>query len=237
MPTPYSRTTMSEVQSLYEAGNYDQALKVLRAEPKQSAQYFYNLGTVSMKLDHPGEAVAYLEKANALSPHDAQILQNLQLARSALAHVVGTERLDPASSALESMADRVSMTEVRGALGMLALIVILCWMRAYLKTRTLRRTLFQPAGLIGLCGFGITVALYLTELLASSSPPAFLLERQAVRSGPGEQFLQLTQLEAGVKIRVLGSEGPEGSQDQGWKQVRYSQDSVGWVRASSLLLL
>jgi hypothetical protein len=148
-----------------------------------------------------------------------------------LSRLIGAEKVDPASNGLESMADRVSLDEVRGTLGLLALLVALLWTRAYLKTRDVVRTLLQPAGFVGLIGFALTSGLYLAERVASSHPPAFVVERQVVRSGPGDQFIQLAQMEAGVKLRLMGP------QDQGWSQVRYSHDAIGWIRTSSLLLL
>lgn len=218
-------------QSLYASGKYEEALQALRSHPAESAQYFYNIGTIHLRLDQPGQARAYLEKANALRSHDPEIQNNLQLARSALGRLIGNDRLDPASTGLESMADRVSMDEVRAVLGFLGLIVALFWLRAYLKTRSLKRTLLQPAGLVGLIGVAVTAGLYAVERAASASPAAFLLERQAIRSGPGEQFVQLGLSESGMKIRLLGP------RSEGWSQVRYSQDGIGWVKTSSLLLL
>jgi tetratricopeptide (TPR) repeat protein len=217
-----------EAKSLYDAGKFDEALKAFQSHPAESAQYFHN---VYYKMGQPGQALAYLEKANHLHPHDAEIQHNLQLAQSELSHLIGAGRLDSVSSGLEAMADRVSMNEVRGTLGLLGLVVMALWLRAYLKTRNLRRTLLQPAGFIGLLGFAITSGLYFAERLANSHPPAFAIERQVVRSGPGDQFAQLGQVDAGMKLRLLGPT------DGDWRQVRYSQDGIGWIKLSSLLLL
>jgi hypothetical protein len=184
-----------------------------------------------LKANQPGVALAYLSKADALKPHDPQIQNNLGLARSALGRLIGKERLDPASSGLEALADRISLQEVRGALGLLGLVVAILWLRAYLRTRSLRQTLLQPAGFIGLIGLGVTLCLYAVERVASAHPPAFVIERQVIRSGPGEQFIQVMQTEPGMKVRLLGQESG------GWSQIRYSRENIGWIKAASLLLL
>ncbi|MGK5082228.1 SH3 domain-containing protein [Bdellovibrionota bacterium FG-1] len=220
-----------EAKTFYDSGNYDEALHSLRSHSAESAPYFYNLGTVFFQLKQPGSALAYLEKANRISPHDPQIQSNLQLAQATLGRLIGIDRLDPASSAVESMTDRVSINEVRGTLGMLGLLVALLWLRTYLRTRKLKEALLQPAGFIALLGFALTGGLYLAQRYAHAHPPTYVLEQVFVRSGPGDQFVQLSQLEAGVKLRRMGPE------QEGWSQVRYSQDGIGWVRSSSLLLL
>jgi tetratricopeptide (TPR) repeat protein len=227
-----------EARTLFDAGKYEDALREFQLHPSESAQYFHNLGTVYLKLGQPGPAIAYLDKANHLRPHDPEIQQNLKIAQTSLGRLIGSDHLDPASNGLEILADRVSMGEIRGALGLLGLIVAALWLRAYLRTRDLRRTLLQPSGLIGMIGLAITLALYATERLAEAHPPAYALDRVVVRSGPGEQYAQLGQLESGVKLRLLGpSESIQaGGKPQLWDQVRYSQDGIGWVPASSLLL-
>lgn len=227
-----------QAKFLFDSGKFDEALHEFRSHPSESAQYFHNVGTTYLRLSQPGQAVAYLAKANHLRPHDPEIQHNLQLAQSALGRLIGVEHVDPASSGLETLADRVSMGEIRGALGLLGLIVSALWLRAYLRTRSLKRTLLQPSGFIGLIGFAITLSLYAAERLAESHPPAFAMDHLVIRSGPGDQFAQLGQLEAGVKIRLLGpSETVKaGDQQQSWNQIRYSQDGIGWVQASSLLL-
>lgn len=226
---PISDTEWQEATRLAEAGKYSEALQAFKTHPGESAQYFYNIGTLHDRLGQPGLAVAYLSKANRLHPHDPETQHNLQIAQASLGKLIGKDRLDPASSGLEAMADRVSLGEVRGALGLLGLIVAGLWLRAYLRTRSLKRTLLQPSGLIGLIGFAITVGLYAAERLAEAHPPAYAIDRLTIRSGPGDQFAQLATIEAGVKIRLMG-------ESKAWRQIRYSQDGIGWVPTSSLLL-
>jgi hypothetical protein len=172
-----------------------------------------------------------LEKANKRHPHDPTIQKNLRLAQASLAQTLGKDRLDPASSFLESLADPLSLEEIRTAIGVICLILAILWLRAYSRSRSLRRTLLQPAGMLGLVGLSLMIAIYGIQRNADASPPAFLVERQTVRSGPGEHFLDLGTVEAGVKVRLTGS-----SAAPDWKQVRYSGESVGWVPGSSLLL-
>jgi hypothetical protein len=245
------------VKSAFDTGNFDEALRQLLANPSDDASYNYNLGTTYLKLGKSGLALAYLEKANHLQPHDIGIQQNLKLARSSLSQAIGTEKMDPASTWSENLADNLRIDEIRGAFGLVGFVVTLFWIRSYLKTRNLRNTLLKPAGLLGMIGLGIIACLYTVEHVAGMSPAAICLNKEPIRSGPGDKYVNVTVCDAGVKIRVLGpteetaaptpsplpSPGPSAAPVAAdapttlWRQVRYSQDGIGWIPASSLLLL
>jgi tetratricopeptide (TPR) repeat protein len=257
-----------EAKTFYDAGKYEDAFRSLRSNPTENAAYYYNLGTIAYKLGRPGTAVAFLEKAAELQPGDSATSHNLQLSRAALTHLIGQDRLDPATTWYESLADRAATPEAKGAIGLVGLIVALGWFRAFRRVRSLGPTLLEPAGMLGALGLAATVGVFGAGRLAELHPPAICVERQVVRSGPGEHFLEIGSVEAGSRIRLLGpaatvnasadastaappSQGTslDGERDkavaqtpnadavQTWRQVRFSQEAIGWVRSSSLLLL
>jgi tetratricopeptide (TPR) repeat protein len=226
-----------EAKTLYDSGKFDEAFKVMKEHPSETAQYYFDLGTIALKQNHVGNAVAYLEKANRLETHDPEIQQNLKIARAALGRTLGEDHLDPASNWLETVADHISPEEARGAVGLLGLLLALIWLRSYLKTRNLRQTFLHTTSLIGAFAFLLASCVFAAEKFSLAHPPAVAIERQVVRSGPGDQFLELSQLEVGEKIRVLGEASSSGNGAESWRQVRFSPNGIGWVRASSLLLL
>src|SRR4051794_20660270 len=73
-----------EANALYDSKKYDEALQNLQTHPRNDFSFYYNLGTIHLRLGHLGPALAYLEKANHLHPHDSEIQSNLALARSDL---------------------------------------------------------------------------------------------------------------------------------------------------------
>ena len=240
-------STWEETKGLYDSYRYEEALKSFLDHPENNAAYYYNLGTLYYKLHNLGASVAYLEKSNHLKPHDPDIQFNLTLARMKLGQAIGQEKLDPSSTWTEQLADRVSLDEVRSTLGLLGLIVVLLWIRAYVKTRNLKKMIFQPAGIIGLVGLVITICMYGIQRWAEAYPPVVCLEKQAIRSGPGAHYAELAQIDGGSKLRLLGPsaqdsalntlESTPGNSQEIWRQVRYSEDGVGWVKAAGLLTL
>lgn len=242
-----------QARTLFDSQQYDAALREFQSHPQDEPNYYYNLGTTYFKLGRTGAAVAYLEKANHQGPHDPDTQYNLSIARAALGKSIGSDKLDPASSWAEQISDRVSLDEIRGTLGLLGVIVVLLWTRAYLKTRSIKKAILQPAGFLGILGLGITAGIYGIQRWTETTPPAVSLSRQAVRSGPGDHYLEMSFVEGGSKIRLLGpsvmsSAPPSGSisgdpntgssfTPEVWRQIRYSDDGIGWVRASGLLAL
>ena len=225
-------------QDTYKAGKLEDSLRLFMQNPSGDASYYYNLGTINFKLGHYGLAVAYLEKANRQRPHDPDIQFNLNLAKGSLGQAIGTDHLDPASTWVEAAADRVPLDEIRGIIGLMGFILAVFWSQRYLKTRRLDETLLRPAGLISLFALLMMVGVYSAQRLAQSHPPAVSLDSLIIRSGPGDQYLELSRAQPGMKLRVLGPvANSSNSKDEVWRQIRYTPEEVGWVRASSLLLL
>jgi hypothetical protein len=231
-----------EAHRLYEAGKYEDAFQSLSAQPSHNDPiYFYDLGTIAYRLGRTGAALAYFEKANRLKRHDPDIHHNLELVRSDLEKTLGASKLDPASTWTEDLADQVSLEEIRGVFGAIMLILALFWIRTYRKSRNLKETLMRPAAMVGAIALLLVAGLYWTETLASSRSPAIALSRQIVRSGPGDGYVELAQVDAGTKVRVLDSavsnESHGGAAPEKWLQVRYSQDGIGWVRTGGFLVI
>ncbi|MGK5090158.1 hypothetical protein WDW86_21625 [Bdellovibrionota bacterium FG-2] len=223
------------LKDLYAAGKLDAAITLLQERPEETSSYYYNLGTLFLRTEKVGKAVAYLEKANHLKPYDPAIQQNLYAARDRLSQTRGADQIDPASNVVERVADRILLDELRGILGMVGLCLVLLWLRGYLKTRSIRRTFLTPSGFVASLGMLITLGLYAAQRITESHPPAVCFEQTAVRSGPADSFLELSKIEAGTKVRSLGPTAT--TLEDLWRQIKYSDGGIGWVRASNILLL
>lgn len=237
----------SEFRSLYDAGRTEEAASFLERnppeQPNRSPEYFFNLGTSYYRLGQFGKAVAYLEKAHSIRPDDPDTRKNLELARSKLARVLGSEeRLDPAASWIEKYSELAARPEIRAASGVFWLVLLVRAWREYLRSnRSLHALLKSPGGSMTFVALFLLAGLALAGTLPSGRSAAICLERVTIRSGPGSGFLEMGAAEVGVKLRVLGPSAQSANSPPDtpavWRQVRYAHDSVGWVPDSSLLML
>ena len=225
-------------REFFKNREYAKALAEFQEHPRDSDPYYhYNLGTTYYHLNQLGPALAHLEKANQLSPHQSDILFNLNQTRLLLEKQMSPGLLDPTSTWLDQITDRISLDEVRATLGLIALLITLIWIRSYLKTRSLKNTFFQPSGYIGFIALTLSLLVYSAQRWARSSPPAMVLKAQIVRSGPGDRFMELGNLREGVKIRRLSASAQEEGSQEEWRQIRFSEQAIGWVKSSALLTL
>jgi hypothetical protein len=259
--------SLDAVNSLAQAGKYEEAYQLFQKKPPTTALDLYNLGTLALRSGHIGPAVANLEKADHLGRHDPDIRHNLEIAHSTLIKILGSEdRIDPASTWTEKLADHISLNELRGVLGLVMLMLALLWIRAYLRTRSLKACLLDISALIGASTLLLVTGLYLVERDVNERPPAIVLGRISIRSGPGKDFAELAQIDPGVKVRVLGHASPAPADSENpivpvlqaaaenhadtppsgggtaaaqepWYQIRYSTDEIGWVQASGVMVI
>ena len=231
---------MADLIQLESAGKFKEAIEALRSTPTYDASYFYNLGVLHGKSGSPGLATAYLEKANHLRPHDPEIQRNLNLARSALKehlnNISSEMGVDSTSTPLEMFSDRIQGDEIFGIIGMITLIVSLLWIRAYLKTRSLIKTFLKPSGWFGVFGLVMIFAFYGLYRSGNSDPPAVLVSKDLLRSGPGLSFPEIFPIEAGVKVRMVGAPSSV-NENENWQKVRYKDNETAWLPVSSLLPL
>ena len=219
----------TELATLFSENRWSEALAVLEKTPSGSnleevALHAYHLGTVYLRLNRLGLAVAHLEKAHYLAPGNGDIGQNLSVARAALGRSIGESRLDPASTTLETLGDALRNPEALAAYSLLALAILALGWRL-------------RSGMT--VGFGILawVALLTVKTIANSTPPAVMIERVPARSGPGTRFIEVNQPDVGSKVRLLGPLDSD-SQGQKWLQIRFGLNSqIAWVPESSLVRL
>jgi tetratricopeptide (TPR) repeat protein len=231
---------LEAASKLEAAGKYREALELLKQKPAYDSTYFFNMGILYGKSNQPGLATAYLEKANRLNPHDPEIMANLKFARSQLQQQLAAQRsevtLDSASNDFERFADRIQSDEILGVIGLITVVVSLLWIRAYLKTRNIVKTFLKPSGWFGVFALVLAFAFYGVYKVGIINPPAVVLVTQPLRSGPGVTYPEITNIGAGVKIRMVGS-AVTVNENELWQKVRYKSEQTAWLPLSSLLPL
>ena len=231
---------MADITQLESSGKYREAIDALQQTPTYDANYFYNLGILWGKMNQPGMATAYLEKANRLKPHDPEILHNLKMARTQFNQQLLNQHSelspDAASNQFEQFSDRIQSDEILGVMGLVTLIVSLLWVRAYLKTRNITKTFLKPSGWFGVFALIMVSAFYGIYKAGNLHPPAVITLKQPLRSGPGMNYPEITSIEPGIKVRIMGTP-VSVNENELWQKIRYKSDQTAWIPLSGLLPL
>lgn len=214
----------------YRAGAYDEAAALYEAlvdDGYASVALFHNLGNTYVRLDEPGQAVRYYEKARALGPDNAAVLHNLEIVRSRLPDQI-SQLPEPFWRPWWKALVRTAGAGGLFALGLAAYLAGLGLVahRLWTKTRSPwhRRarwtTLLSGTLLLGLA------------FLASADP---ILDRRAVvvadqaalREAPAADAAEARVLHEGVVLQVLASDGT-------WASVRLPNGQTGWITADAV---
>ncbi|MBL7715968.1 MAG: hypothetical protein JNL01_10930 [Bdellovibrionales bacterium] len=218
---------------------WDAALQLLLKNPRNSADYFFDLGALYSRVDKPGLSYAFFEKARARNPFDSKILAASQQAREKLGALIGEVGVDPVSDPLEAWVDRFPLDGLEAFLGwgfFGILLLLLRWaakvqwnFKAWIRLQMVSWGLFWGAAYLSVLSL---------NFWGTRHPVAFIRETVTLRSGPAERFLEISRLPPGTKIRMTGMSdtGPGGPSDS-WLQIRFQGRDLAWVPASSLLLL
>ncbi|MBC7397200.1 MAG: hypothetical protein H7333_07125, partial [Bdellovibrionales bacterium] len=222
---------MSDVKELEAAGKFKDAVDALKQSPTYDATYFYNLGVLYGKMKQPGLATAYLTKANREKPHDPEIQYNLKLAQQELQINLNASHselgIDSASNQLEQFSDRIQSDEILGVIGLITVLVSLLWIRAYLKTRNITKTFLKPSGWFGVLALVLVFAFYGIYKAGNSNPPAVVVVKEPLRSGPGLNYPEISTIESGIKVRMLGAPATV-NENELWQKVRYKTNQAAW---------
>jgi hypothetical protein len=223
---------------LYRDGAYAEALTALEgsSEAKEAGYaYFFNRGIIRLALQEAPQALADLEKAAILRPGASELKAPLQEARQQVAQKLGASRLDATSMGFERIGEKLPLDSLFFAFTTLA---ILSWCGVFfVRTRRGRFARFGFSALVLAVIFG------LWGYWLDSHPYLAVVESRAVKSGPGEQYLDRGGVEAGMKVRVEGT--ILGAQAQGtelpptkWWKIRFNdRRDAGFIPERSGLLL
>ena len=224
--------TKAEADSAYQQGNYQQAI-VLYEQMLQkgvSADLYYNLGNAYYRTEDITHAVLNYERALLLSPGDADIRFNLQMARSKTIDKITPESEMFFVTWYRSLAGLMSVDAwARTALAMLALAIVLGLLYLFASPVWMRKVGFFGA-LFMIVGF------LLGNVLAWQQKREFTQRHGAivtssvanVKSTPATTGTDLFILHEGTRVDIT-----DGTMKQ-WKRVRVADGKEGWIEAQMI---
>jgi len=213
----------------YQQGQYDRAVDRYRAVLESgytSAALYYNLGNAYARLERPGPAIRFYEKARRLRPDDARLRHNLEQVR---------RRADVYPDRLAERPSRVLGALVQGwsplvLFGAGALLLGGGLGAATLWTRPDRPDAGRHPGVWGpMVGGLLLAALALgTSYVQSLDRRAVVVAAEApVRAAPAPEATADTTLPEGAMVEM------RARRDR-WQQVRLANGTTGWVPARAL---
>jgi tetratricopeptide (TPR) repeat protein len=228
-----------DVSHLFQAGNeyyaqnnykaaIDQYQKILKSGVVNDV-VFYNLANAHFKNNQLGSAILFYEKAQRLAPHDREITENLNFARTRIADKV--ER--PPEGFAISLARRITNwlpldTETALAVGFFFVAnatFALFWLDVI--PRLSRFALYSSIALLAVFLILVTsnlVRIYWQETVQEG---VVLVEKVDVLSGPASDSPILFSVHEGLKVRIE-NDLPD------WVQISLENGWNGWVKKEAL---
>ncbi|MYD50178.1 MAG: hypothetical protein F4W93_01675 [Dehalococcoidia bacterium] len=224
---PSPTDLMDEANEQYEDEEYAaaaQQYEALVASGYEDAALYYNLGNAYFKDGDIGRAVLNYLRAEELSPRDADIRANLELARG---------RTDRVESGGESLFASVSNAARRWVtVGEMGVLSLLLWIASALAIGTLivwraipRREAVRNGAFVASAATLLSFLLLLSMLYANPNDDSGVVVASTVDvvSGPGEQYDREFTLHSGAQVRLIDSR-------QGWVRISLpGGDLQGWA--------
>ena len=224
--------TKAQADSAYQQEQYQQAANLYEQLLKrgESADIYYNLGNAYYRMDDMTHAVLAYERALLLSPGDADVRFNLQMARSKTIDKIVPESEMFFVTWYRSLVRLMSVD----AWGRTAIVSLLCAMLLLLVYLFAQRIWLRKVGFFG----GI---LFLVVFLAANvfgfQQQQSLLHRTGaiiirsavpVKSTPSANGTDLFILHEGTRVDITDDTM------HGWREIRVADGKSGWVEVKEI---
>ena len=235
LPLTASAVTKAEADSAYAQGHYQQAARDYETLLQQgvSTAIYYNLGNAYYRMDDMPHAVLNYERALLLSPGDADVRFNLQMARSKT-----VDKITPESEMffVTWYHMLVNFTSVDGwarmALCALAVAIFLALLYLFASPVWMRK-----AGFFG--ALAMLLLFVVANIFAYAQKQGFVRRSGAiimapavtVKSTPAKQGTDLFILHEGTRVEIT-----DGTMRQ-WKRIRLADGKEGWIETSQMEII
>ena len=230
-----SAVTKADADSAYIHERYQQAIADYEALLKGgvSADLYYNLGNAYYRTDNMTKAILNYERALLLSPGDADIRFNLQMARSKTIDKITPESEMFFVTWYHSLVNLMSVDAwARCALIALAVAIILVLSYLFSERMWLRKLGFFGALFLLLVFLMSNLfAFQQKRKLTHRSTAVIMTTAAPVKSTPSKNGTDLFILHEGTCVTIT-----DGSM-QGWKEIRVADGKQGWIETRQIEII
>lgn len=224
--------TKAEGDSAYIKNDFASAIQIYESLLQQGEvpEIYYNLGNCYYKTDDIARAILNYERALLLSPGNADIRANLEIARSKT-----IDKVTPVPEIffitwIKSLVNSQS-SDAWARTGIVSFLLLLVSLAIFFFTQHIK---WKKIGFSAAILFLIVTVL---SNLFASQQKSYLTNRNdaiilspsvTVRSTPSESGTSLFVLHEGRKVEI------KDNSMRGWKEIRLEDGKVGWVPSSSI---
>ena len=224
--------TKADADSAYAQGHYQQAIKDYEALLTKgvSADIYFNLGNAYYRTEDITRAVLNYERALLLSPGDADIRFNLQMARSKTIDKITPESEMFFVTWYRSLASMMSVDAwARTALLALALAIVLALVYLFSNPVWLRKVGFFGS-LAMIAGFVLSnvFAWHLKQEFTNRRGAIVISTSVSVKSTPAQSGTDLFILHEGTRVDITDASMKD------WKRVRVADGKEGWIETKEI---
>lgn len=228
--------TKADADKAYQENKYAEAIKMyenILATQGESAVVYYNLGNSYFKEKNMAKAVLNYERALLLTPGDADIRFNLDMARSKT-----VDQITPATEVfiVTWINSLTNMQSERGwaKIGIVSFICLLVGLALYIFSK---RLFVRKIGFIG--AVVLLVVTVCANLFARQQKNELMDRTGAivmsptvtVKSTPDKSGTELFVLHEGTKVFV------EDNSMKGWKEIRLEDGNKGWIPTEAIEII
>lgn len=224
--------TKAEGDSAYIKNDFASAIQIYESllQQGEAPEIYYNLGNCYYKTDDIARAILNYERALLLSPGNADIRANLEIARSK-----AIDKVTPVPEIffitwIKSLVNSQS-SDAWARTGIISFLLLLVSLAIFFFTQHIK---WKKIGFSAAILFLIVTVL---SNLFASQQKSYLTNRNdaiilapsvTVRSTPSESGTSLFILHEGRKVEIKDNSMRE------WKEIRLEDGKVGWVPSSSI---
>jgi len=224
--SPSGEEAFFRANEAYRDGDYEAAAAGYRSLLDADAakgHLFYNLGNAYFRMDDPGRAILFYERARILLPRDADLRFNLEYARDRLGDAVPADR-DFLGEAFFWI-DVVTLEEV---FWLFALVNFIFWTAGLLRRFSASEMLYYGFVLLFIFWLLSGATLAMKWHRAATDDRAVVLPAELpVRAGPDERDTVLFRLHGGTVVHRERSE-------LDWSLIRLADGKRGWTKPKSV---
>lgn len=227
-----NNTLWEQANKFYIEGKFDQAIENYQKMNKsgfESAELFFNLGNAYYKLNSYPKAILYYEKAIQLAPNDDDIQYNLELTNRYVVDKIEklptffiTEWIDGIRNLFSS--DKWAIISIMSFLLTLVFVTLYLISRRY----NMKKISFWISLLFIVLFLAAFYFSYKQKQLILRNDTAIIMSPSVtIKSSPDISGTDIFVLHEGTKVWIL-------DEISDWREIKLSDGTKGWLKASDL---